>query len=352
MPIIEPEVDIHSPEKAAAEALLKAAILRHLDALGGDDRVMLKLSLPTEDGFYADLVDHPKVIRVVALSGGYPPRRGQRDPRPQPGHDRQLLAGADRGPHGAADRRRVRRRPRHRDRRASSRPRRPDRSSALVTGPGSAAASAARDPDRVASGGLGASTDALLGSPTMKRTVMITLAALALVGRGVWRRRRRCAPAGAARRRPRRPGATAATGATATARRPPPASRPTAFAPVTIEHAFGVTTFDAPPQRIATSGCSGPTSSWRWGRSRSPTSPIRNAGAGDIYPWQAGLLDDSTGLAVTSAQDIPFEQLAALDPDLILVTYLAEDQAIYDRLTASPRRSGCSVTGRSTAGRT
>jgi fructose-bisphosphate aldolase class I len=72
VPIIEPEVDIHSPQKAAAEALLKASILRHLDALGGDDRVMLKLSLPTDDGFYADLIDHPKVIRVVALSGGYP----------------------------------------------------------------------------------------------------------------------------------------------------------------------------------------------------------------------------------------------------------------------------------------
>jgi fructose-bisphosphate aldolase class I len=72
VPIIEPEVDIHSPEKAAAEKLLKAAILRRLDALAGDDRVMLKLSLPTDDGFYADLIDHPKVIRVVALSGGYP----------------------------------------------------------------------------------------------------------------------------------------------------------------------------------------------------------------------------------------------------------------------------------------
>ena len=72
VPIIEPEVDIHSPEKAAAEGLLKAAILRRLDALAGDDRVMLKLSLPTDDGFYADLIDHPKVIRVVALSGGYP----------------------------------------------------------------------------------------------------------------------------------------------------------------------------------------------------------------------------------------------------------------------------------------
>jgi fructose-bisphosphate aldolase class I len=71
VPIIEPEVDIKSPEKAEAEALLKAAILGSLDQLGGDDRVMLKLSLPTEDGFYAGLIDHPKVIRVVALSGGY-----------------------------------------------------------------------------------------------------------------------------------------------------------------------------------------------------------------------------------------------------------------------------------------
>jgi fructose-bisphosphate aldolase class I len=72
VPIIEPEVDIHSPEKAAAETLLKAAILRRLDASTGDDRVMLKLSLPSEDGFYRELVDHPKVLRVVALSGGYP----------------------------------------------------------------------------------------------------------------------------------------------------------------------------------------------------------------------------------------------------------------------------------------
>ena len=71
VPIIEPEVDIHSPEKAAAEVLLEAAIRRHLDELTGDDRVMLKLTLPTEDGFYAGLIEHPRVIRVVALSGGY-----------------------------------------------------------------------------------------------------------------------------------------------------------------------------------------------------------------------------------------------------------------------------------------
>jgi len=71
VPIIEPEVDIHSPEKAAAEALLKAAILRHLDALPDDQAVMLKLTLPDEDGYYTELVAHPNVLRVVALSGGY-----------------------------------------------------------------------------------------------------------------------------------------------------------------------------------------------------------------------------------------------------------------------------------------
>jgi fructose-bisphosphate aldolase class I len=71
VPIIEPEVDIHSPNKAKAEALLKAAILRQLDQLPGDQQVMLKLTLPEEDGFYTELVDHPKVLLVVALSGGY-----------------------------------------------------------------------------------------------------------------------------------------------------------------------------------------------------------------------------------------------------------------------------------------
>jgi len=71
VPIIEPEVDIHSPQKAAAEALLKAAVLRELDRLGPDQLVMLKLTLPEEDGFYGELVAHPNVLRVVALSGGY-----------------------------------------------------------------------------------------------------------------------------------------------------------------------------------------------------------------------------------------------------------------------------------------
>ena len=71
MPIIEPEVDIHSPEKAAAEALLKASILKHLDNLASDQQIMLKLTLPETANFYQDLVKHPKVLKVVALSGGY-----------------------------------------------------------------------------------------------------------------------------------------------------------------------------------------------------------------------------------------------------------------------------------------
>jgi fructose-bisphosphate aldolase class I len=71
VPIIEPEVDIHSPEKGKAETLLKDAMRAELDALGADQHVMLKLTLPDEDDFYADLVAHPNVLRVVALSGGY-----------------------------------------------------------------------------------------------------------------------------------------------------------------------------------------------------------------------------------------------------------------------------------------
>ena len=71
VPIIEPQVDIHSPEKAEAETLLKAGILRQLDKLPGDQQIMLKLTLPETDNFYRDLVEHAKVMRVVALSGGY-----------------------------------------------------------------------------------------------------------------------------------------------------------------------------------------------------------------------------------------------------------------------------------------
>jgi len=71
MPIIEPEVDIHATDKEGAERLLKAAILRNLGTLGPQQRAMLKLTIPSVDDFYADLVEHPKVLRVVALSGGY-----------------------------------------------------------------------------------------------------------------------------------------------------------------------------------------------------------------------------------------------------------------------------------------
>ena len=71
VPILEPEIDIHCPEKAKAEQLLKAAILEKLDELPAGQFVMLKLTLPEKDNFYADLVKHPKVVRVVALSGGY-----------------------------------------------------------------------------------------------------------------------------------------------------------------------------------------------------------------------------------------------------------------------------------------
>jgi len=72
VPIIEPEVDIHSPEKEAAEALLRDRIAMQLDALTADQSVMLKLSIPSVDDFYVPLIAHPKVLRVVALSGGYP----------------------------------------------------------------------------------------------------------------------------------------------------------------------------------------------------------------------------------------------------------------------------------------
>jgi fructose-bisphosphate aldolase, class I len=72
VPIIEPEVDIHSPEKQDAERLLLDRIMQHVDQLDDDQPVMLKLSIPTVDDFYADLIAHPKVLRVVALSGGYP----------------------------------------------------------------------------------------------------------------------------------------------------------------------------------------------------------------------------------------------------------------------------------------
>ena len=71
VPILEPEISIASPEKASAEALLKAAILEHLAELGPEQRIMVKVTLPEIDDFYAELVSHPGILRVLALSGGY-----------------------------------------------------------------------------------------------------------------------------------------------------------------------------------------------------------------------------------------------------------------------------------------
>jgi fructose-bisphosphate aldolase class I len=71
VPIVEPEVDIKSPSKAECEKLLEAAILAQLDELEGDQKVMLKLTLPDQDDFYAECIAHPQCLRVVALSGGY-----------------------------------------------------------------------------------------------------------------------------------------------------------------------------------------------------------------------------------------------------------------------------------------
>ncbi len=71
MPIIEPEVDIHCPDKAQAEALLKAALQQALGGLAAGQQMMLKLTLPSQDDFYAELTRDPRVLKVVALSGGY-----------------------------------------------------------------------------------------------------------------------------------------------------------------------------------------------------------------------------------------------------------------------------------------
>ena len=71
VPILEPEVDIHSPSKAEAEDHLKVALLAGLDSVADGDQVMFKLTLPEVDGLYRELVDHPKVLKLVALSGGY-----------------------------------------------------------------------------------------------------------------------------------------------------------------------------------------------------------------------------------------------------------------------------------------
>lgn len=72
IPIIEPEVDIHSTDKEKIESLLKDEILRHLVDLNDNENVMLKLTIPNADNVYKELIEHPRVVRVVALSGGYP----------------------------------------------------------------------------------------------------------------------------------------------------------------------------------------------------------------------------------------------------------------------------------------
>jgi fructose-bisphosphate aldolase class I len=71
VPIIEPEVSIKSPQKAEAEEILKKSLLDYANSLSGDQNIMLKLSIPTKANLYEELVDHPRVVRVVALSGGY-----------------------------------------------------------------------------------------------------------------------------------------------------------------------------------------------------------------------------------------------------------------------------------------
>jgi fructose-bisphosphate aldolase, class I len=76
VPIIEPEVSIHCPEKAKAEELLKADILEELNKLPSGQLVMLKITLPEEDDLYTDCIKHPNVLKVVALSGGYPLKEG------------------------------------------------------------------------------------------------------------------------------------------------------------------------------------------------------------------------------------------------------------------------------------
>jgi fructose-bisphosphate aldolase class I len=85
VPIVEPEVDIHCPNKAKAEELLKAAILEKLGGLSTGQLVFLKLTLPEKDDFYAECVRHPRVVRVLALSGGYSREEGNERLRRNPG---------------------------------------------------------------------------------------------------------------------------------------------------------------------------------------------------------------------------------------------------------------------------
>ncbi len=107
VPIIEPEIDIHSPDKAEVELLLKGALSSALDGLGADEQVLLKLTLPEQDGLHAELVAHPNVLRVFALSGGY--TREEANARLARNHwrGRLLLARAHGGPQRGAKRGRL-----------------------------------------------------------------------------------------------------------------------------------------------------------------------------------------------------------------------------------------------------
>ncbi|EGA90594.1 fructose-1,6-bisphosphate aldolase [Planococcus donghaensis MPA1U2] len=71
VPILEPEVDINSTDKEQSEKILKEEMLKHLDSLDEDQNVMIKITIPTENNYYKEMIDHPRVVRVVALSGGY-----------------------------------------------------------------------------------------------------------------------------------------------------------------------------------------------------------------------------------------------------------------------------------------
>ncbi len=97
VPIIEPEVDIHSADKAESEAILRRELKEHLDALPDGMLVMLKLSIPSVDNFYADIVKHPNVLRIVALSGGYERKEANERLKRNPGviasFSRALLEG-------------------------------------------------------------------------------------------------------------------------------------------------------------------------------------------------------------------------------------------------------------------
>ena len=117
VPIIEPEVNIKSAERAEADQILLEELTKALDAMPGDDKVMLKLSIPAKAGLFQPLVDHPRVLRVVALSGGFSRTEACRELAKNRRHDRQLLARSADGPAPPDERCRIRRRARRGDRR-------------------------------------------------------------------------------------------------------------------------------------------------------------------------------------------------------------------------------------------